>query len=311
MKSELVTWHRVIGFIRLGRPLFLTGGFVFHALGVSVSLFQGTPLNLSALFWGQLAISAIQWMTHYGNDYFDLAADRANATPTRWSGGSRVLVEGRIPAKVALRTAVAFALIAVVATVISGVFIQPAWGTIPLLLSSALLAWEYSAPPLRLQSRGFGPAAVVLLVPILTPLVGYYLQAGRLTALIFLASCPLAFLQAAMLFVIDFPDASGDRRVGKRTLVIRLGEARAARVFLGILAMAYLLLPLSTALGLPGVVAAADLLPLPLSIWLAWCMAHGAWRDPAQWNNLGFVSIVLLMATTILETAVFLGLALV
>jgi hypothetical protein len=41
-------------------------------------------------------------MTHYSNDYFDLAADRANFTPTRWSGGSRVLVQTTLPPRWAL-----------------------------------------------------------------------------------------------------------------------------------------------------------------------------------------------------------------
>jgi 1,4-dihydroxy-2-naphthoate octaprenyltransferase len=310
VNSELVTWRRLIDFVRLGRPLFLVGGFVFHGLGAAVALFQGATLNRSALFWGQIVISAIQWMTHYCNDYFDLTADRANTTPTRWSGGSRVLVEGRISARVALQTAVGLAMIAVAATVITGVFIQPAWGTVPLLLLSVLLAWEYSAPPLRLHSRGFGAVTVVLLVPVLTPVIGYYLQAGHLTPLILLASCPLAFLQAAMLFVIDFPDASGDKGAGKQTLVVRLGRARAARVYLMLLALTYLLLPLLMVLGLPGAVVVAVLLPFPLPIWLAWRMARGAWQDPAVWNSLAFASISLLVGTAVLETILFLGLAL-
>ena len=48
-------------------------------------------------------MTAAQLMTHYANDYFDLEADRANRTPTRWSGGSRVLPAGVLPPRVALR----------------------------------------------------------------------------------------------------------------------------------------------------------------------------------------------------------------
>ena len=89
--------NRVLDFVRLGRPMFLAGGFLLYALGAAMAFAAGAPLRPAALLWGQVAVSAIQLMTHYSNEYFDLAADRANQTPTRWAGGSRVLIEGRLP----------------------------------------------------------------------------------------------------------------------------------------------------------------------------------------------------------------------
>ena len=47
-------------------------------------------------------MTSFQLMTHYANDYFDLEADRANQTPTTWSGGSRVLPAGELSPRVAL-----------------------------------------------------------------------------------------------------------------------------------------------------------------------------------------------------------------
>lgn len=296
-------------YLRLGRPLFLGGGVIFHALGVSIALFQHVPLNFAALVWGQMAITAVQLMTHYSNDYFDFAADRANNTPSQWSGGSRMLVEGRVSVELARATAVAWGLTAFIVTLILGVFIQPAWATIPLLLLSLFLAWEYSAPPLQFHSHGVGAVIVALIVPTLTPLIGYYLQAGHFTRLTFLASFPLALLQMAMILVIDFPDAQGDRLAGKKTLVVRLGTSHTARLYVFLLGLVYLLLPSWLAFGLPSLVGMAVLLPLPLAGWLGWQMSHGAWQNPTQWNKLGFASVVLLMVTAVLVTAVFLILA--
>ena len=85
---------RILFALRMGRPHFLTGGVLLHCLGVAMARASGAPLRLPALLWGQAAVTAIQLMTHYSNDYFDLAADQANPTPTHWSGGSRVLPEG-------------------------------------------------------------------------------------------------------------------------------------------------------------------------------------------------------------------------
>ena len=301
--------RNLVDFIRLGRPLFLAGGFVFHALGVSIAVFQGFEINWAALVLGQVAITSIQLMTHYANDFYDLPADRLNLTPTRWSGGSRILAEGRLPPKAGLYGAVVFAGIALATTLILGLVVQPAPGTIPLLLLLMFLAWEYSAPPLRLHSRGAGEMTVALIVPVLTPLVGYYLQAGRLDLLPLLASFPLACLQAAMILVINFPDAAGDQQVSKRTLVLRLGPAGAVRFYLGLLAIAYLTLPLLVWACLPPPVAFAILLMLPLALWQGWRMQRGAWNEPAAWNSLGFWSIGLLMGSAMLETGAFFWLA--
>src|ERR1700724_2579167 len=98
---------RVRAFGRLGRPLFLGGGFVMYALGAALAGYAGVVVDWPRYAWGQLVVTAIQLATHYSNDYFDVAADKANATPTRWSGGSRVLVDGGLPRWVALATALA------------------------------------------------------------------------------------------------------------------------------------------------------------------------------------------------------------
>ncbi|MBP6786037.1 MAG: prenyltransferase [Candidatus Promineofilum sp.] len=291
--------------VRLARPQFLTGGFVFYGLGVVIALYQGAKLDVTALLWGQVAVTAAQLMTHFGNDYFDLHADRANTTPTRWSGGSRVLAEGLLSARTGLKLAVVCGTAALIATaVLAGVAGAGPWA-VGLLLAAVALAWFYSAPPLRLHSRGLGELTVALIVPVLTPLVSYALQAGRPGGLPLLAVFPLACFQAAMILVINFPDAAGDRQTGKRTLVVRLGAARAARLHTALLATAYLSLPLLVGAGLPALAAWAVLLPLPLAAWLTWRMVRGGWRDPAAWNGLAFWSIGLLMASAGLVMAAF------
>lgn len=305
----------LINFVRLGRPLFLVGGFVFHALGVAIALYEGATLNLSALIWGQVAITAIQLMTHYSNDYFDLAADRANPTPTRWAGGSRVLAEGLLPPRVALVAAVVLAAVALLATLYLGLAIQPARWTIPLLLLALFLAWEYSAPPLRLHSRGLGEVTVAILVPILTTVVGCYLQTGQFTiqlmTLLFAATFPLALLQMAMILLINIMDAAGDQQVMKRTWVVRAGPERAANAYTLLLTLTYTNLLLLIFNGVridafPLLVSGAAFLSLPLAVWQIRRMWRGDWRDPAHWDSLAFGSIVLLMTTAALETAAFL-----
>ena len=92
--ERIASGTRILFVLSMGRPNFLVGGLLLHWLGVAMALASGASLRLPALLWGQAAVTAIQLMTHYCNDYFDLAADLANPTPTHWSGGSRVLPAG-------------------------------------------------------------------------------------------------------------------------------------------------------------------------------------------------------------------------
>lgn len=293
-------------FIRLGRPHFLAGGFLLHALGACIAWFSGAPVNIMVYVWTQLAISATQLMTHFANEYFDLAADRANLTATPWSGGSRVLPAAELPPRVALIASLVLMASALCAALVLALVVQAGVLTLPLLLLALALAWFYSAPPVRLHSRGWGELGASLVVPCLTPLVGYYTQAGRLSALPILAVVPLACLQFAMLMAINFPDAAGDAAVGKRTLVVRLGARSGAVVRAAAIALAYLSLPLLVALGLPSFVALALLPLIPLALWQLWRTARGDWSQPARWNLLAFLSVAHLIAAISLELGAFL-----
>ncbi|MBC8099293.1 MAG: prenyltransferase [Armatimonadetes bacterium] len=291
--------------IRLGRFPFLGGGIILHCLGIGMALYDGSSLNIRAVVWGQLAISATQLMTHYANDYFDLQADRANRTPTNWSGGSRVLVENRLPPTIALWIALGLAAIAFGSIVVLSVWVRPGFGTLALLLTAQGLAWFYSAPPIRLHSRGLGELTTAIIVTLLTPLTGYYLQSGVITLLPLLAVLPLCCLQFAMLLAIEVPDAEGDRLVHKRTLVVRLGSRRAAQLYGVLLLLAYALLPLLVGATLPLAVAVAIVAIFPLAASLLWRVYRGHWQQPAHWNALGFYTIALLIGTATAELAAF------
>jgi 1,4-dihydroxy-2-naphthoate octaprenyltransferase len=279
---------------------------MLYGLGVLIALFIGTRLNVAVLLWGQVAVTATQLMTHYSNEYFDLAADRANPTPTRWSGGSRVLAEGYLQPQVALVTAAIMGAIALLASLMLAFVLNTGPLTLPILLLALILGWSYSSPPLHLNSHGLGELTGAILISGLTPMVGFYLQARSLELLPFLVVFPLCCFQFAMLLVINFPDEAGDAAAGKHTLIYFLGKKNNARLYLALLLLAYTSLPLFLILGLPGIVALALLLISPLAIWLAWRMWRGAWAEPDQWDSLGFWSIGLLMASVSAELLAFL-----
>jgi 1,4-dihydroxy-2-naphthoate octaprenyltransferase len=268
-------------------------------LGAAIAALTGHALDLQRYVLGQGAVTAFQLMTHYANDYFDYDADRANTTPTRWSGGSRVLANAELPRHVALVAALVLAAIGVAVTL---ALWHLAGARVALVLCAiGVLAWGYSAPPLRLCATGLGELDTALVVTGLVPALGFLLQAPDRAGLdlLGLAIVTPCLLQFAMLLAIEFPDAAGDAATGKRTLVVELGAARAAKLYVAISALAYLWLPVAVVLGLPGRVAVLAALTAPVALWrIARVAEH---RDPAAYERLTFFAVFVLVATSAAE----------
>jgi 1,4-dihydroxy-2-naphthoate octaprenyltransferase len=294
-------------FVRLGRPLFLLGGFVLYGLGAAVAVAQGRTIELSVYLLGQVVITAFQVMTHYANDYFDYEADRANATPTRWSGGSRVLTRDEVPRGAALAGALGAAAVGIVTAIVLASR-HPGPLLVPVALTILVLSWLYSGPPLRLHSTGLGEFDAVLVVAALVPFFAFYLQAPDLVGvrILLLAIVPVCCLQFAMLLAVGVPDSVGDSTVGKQTLVLRLGGLRAARWYMMAVAMAFAALPVLVGAGLPLAVAGTAALLVPLAAWRIWCASGGRALRPERWESLTFWSVALLVLTATAEIAGFL-----
>jgi 1,4-dihydroxy-2-naphthoate octaprenyltransferase len=126
----------------------------------------------------------------------------------------------------------------------------------------------------------------------------YLVQRGSAPAWLLHLAAPLGIMISAFLFVNEMPDARADGESGKRTLVVRLGKARASRVFalFPLVAFGYqlalpLLAPVSAGvwlgfIGLPFGIAAAQ------RVWTR----HARTADivPAQgWTLLSFVLLAL------------------
>ncbi len=196
------------GFAALTRPVFLLGGFLFYALGAAFAHAAGARIGWGRYLLGQALVTATQLATQYANEFFDLAADRANPNRTWLSGGSGVLVAGRLAPEVAERAALAAAgaSLGLAAWVL---VVEPAVAAIGAL--ALLGGWYYSAPPLRIHSSGWGEFEASVIVVVLTPLAW--------------AAAGLMPLHLAMLAGLHLPDREADAATGKRTLVVRAGPA--------------------------------------------------------------------------------------
>lgn len=294
---------RAVAVVRLGRPVFLLGGFALYGLGALAAVRRGYRFDGVAFALGQLAVSSIQLMTHYCNDYYDYEADKANHTPTRWSGGSRVLVKHELPRSVALRAALLVGAIAPLAACALLLRSPERAGVVVLLFVMQALAWSHAGPPLRLHSRGLGEPVTALVVPLLTPLAGFLLQSERFELFPITLSAPLVFLQIAMLVTIEFPDYAGDRSVGKLSWVVLLGPERAARVVQASIVLAFLLAAAGTRLEVPHRVALGFLALSPLAAVQCFRLQRGDHRREFAWESLAFTSVALFFLSMLAELA--------
>jgi 1,4-dihydroxy-2-naphthoate octaprenyltransferase len=293
-----------LAFVRLGRPIFLIGGVVMYGLGTAMAVVEGARWDGQLYVLGQLAITAFQAMTQFSNEYFDYEADKANATPTRWSGGSRVLPRGELPRWSALLASVLSALAGlIIVTVLWSRYPLPLlW---PLTLAIVLLAWFYSAPPFRLLASGWGELDGTLVVTILVPLFGFYLHNPLLVGLgrLLLVVLPVSLLQFSMLLAVAVPDAEGDSLVGKKTLVVRLGVDQAV-LWQAVTALAaFTALPLLTVLGMPARVGMALLMLSPIALWRAWITVRTLHLENESRRSVAFWATALFALSALAEIA--------
>ncbi len=94
----------------------------------------------------------------------------------------------------------------------------------------------------------------------------YYVQLEELDWLPFWLSVSVGLLSTAILVVNNVRDLETDRRAGKRTLAVRLGRERTRRLYLGMVAGAFVVLPLGLLLADGPGWALLGLLAAPLAV---------------------------------------------
>jgi 1,4-dihydroxy-2-naphthoate octaprenyltransferase len=273
-----------MAFIRLGRPKFLLYSTVLFGLGTAAAVHAGERIDLALWARGQLFVWCVHLMTHYCNEYFDLEADRANPSPTAWTGGSRVLVQGLVSPATSL--AAAHVLLFVCGALAATMPTPTARG---MACATVALAWFYTAPPFRLNYNGLGELTVATVLNGLWPLLAFHLQATRFSPALLCALVPTFVVQLVRMMVMNLSDYEGDRRVQKRTLVVLLGPVLAVRVFaVGQLVAYGAIVAFLSAGVLPAPVGAAMLVTSPIALWQTRRLLRGAIRDPRQANSVVF-----------------------
>lgn len=228
--THLAAWiqaMRPLAQLNIALPLLFGQALAFAALG---------RFSLGWMYVVGLFGALVQLVIVFVNDFADRETDKLNTTFGRFSGGSRVLPEGKL-APAVLRRAALMALAAMMLMSGGLAFAGRPWAP-ALAFAVALLVWAYNHPPLRLAYRGHGEFVQGLGVGVVLPLVGYYFQAGGFAGFTWTALVPMVLLGYVGNILTALPDVPSDRASGKLSYPVRRGQWLARRHALELLAMA-------------------------------------------------------------------------
>jgi 1,4-dihydroxy-2-naphthoate octaprenyltransferase len=253
------------------RPAFLTITLAGCLLGLATAVAGGAGFD-----WVRAVVTLLlALLAHAGINVYNDYCDHLNGTDARntqriypFTGGSRFIQNGVLtPRQVRV-----FAMLLFAATIAGGLWLLGVAGTGLLWvgLAGLFIGWAYSAPPLKLNSRGVGELCVT--AGFLLVVVGAdYAQRGAFAPLPWLAGAPYAFLVANILYINQFPDRAADLASGKLHWVARLQPATAA--------WGYGLILLLAALALLGGIGLGELPSAAVGVLVMWIPSVLAWRQ--------------------------------
>ncbi len=217
------------------RPKTLTATIAPVAVGSALAFFTGAfePLPALAALAGGLLI---QIGTNLANDVLDF---RRGADTAARLGPTRVVQAGLLtPRAVAWGAAAAFggaALVGLYLVAVGG------WPILVLGLASILSGVLYTAGPYPLAYVGLGDLFVMAFFGIGAVAGTYYVQALELSPAAILLGVAVGAMSVGILTVNNLRDIDTDRAAGKRTLAVRMGEARTRAYYAGMIALAFVI----------------------------------------------------------------------
>jgi len=223
--------------LQAARPLAQVNLIVPLCFGQAMAFAATGEFSLTTLYVTYVWSTALLLLIVFSNDYADREGDALNRTYNEFSGGSRVLPEGRLrPEELRGASWLALASLASASSVLALWAGRP-WTPLFAVLAAALV-WAYNFAPLRLSYRGHGEALQGLGTGVLLPLFGFYTQAGGLDGFPPLALVPMFLLGVVGNVATALPDTPADAAVGKRTYPVRRGQWAARRHGLELVVMA-------------------------------------------------------------------------
>ncbi len=202
------------------RPRTLGAAVSPVLVGTAVASRYGDVVWWRAGFCLLLAV-ALQVGVNYANDY----SDGVRGVDTQRRGPVRLTASGlAAPARVKQAALLSFTVGGLLGIVLA---VAVDWRLVLVGAASILAAALYSGGPKPYASSGLGEVMVLVFFGFVATCGSAYVHLERVPWLAVGAAVPVGLLACAILLVNNLRDVDSDRDVGKRTLAVRVGKARA------------------------------------------------------------------------------------
>jgi len=242
------------------RPRTLPAAASGVAMGCALAWYDGSFQLLPALACVLIAL-LLQIGSNVANDVFDF--ERGADTAERL-GPVRVTQAGFLtPTQVKRGMVVIFGLAAMLGLYLAAL---RGWTVIWLGAAAILSAVAYTGGPYPLGYHGLGDVFVFLFFGLAAVAGTYFVQVGSVSVIAWWMSVPVGLIVTAILVVNNLRDIDSDRRAGKHTLAVRLGERGAKIEYVLCMAIAYLIVPALVLMNLIPIGGMLAWLSLPVAV---------------------------------------------
>jgi 1,4-dihydroxy-2-naphthoate polyprenyltransferase len=192
---------------------------------VPVLIGSGVAAGYGGFSWWRAVLAlvvalALQVGVNYANDY----SDGVRGSDEKRVGPVRLVASGLAPPRQVLTAAFGCFFVAGVAGLALAAAVS--WWLLPVGVACIAAAWFYTGGPRPYGYFGFGEVFVFAFFGVVAVAGTAYVEMLRFSWLGLAASLPAGLLACALLMINNLRDIRTDAQAGKRTLAVRLGEAR-------------------------------------------------------------------------------------
>ncbi len=259
--NKIKLWAKAV------RAPFFTASVISVILGAIIAWYISGQFHLLNFVLTTIGVILIHAGTNLINDYFDHKSnlDEINVNHTPFSGGSRVIQDNEISPKTMLIVGLGtFVFAAIIGFYLNAV----TSGNVILYIgiTGFFIGYFYTAKPLKLGYTAMGEFITFIACGPLVVYGAYYVMAQTHAIQPLFASVPVGLLVGLILYINEFQDHEADKKIGKRTIVVVLGKAKAIKLYYVFLIFNYVWVIFGIILGLLPVYTAVIILTLPLCI---------------------------------------------
>jgi 1,4-dihydroxy-2-naphthoate polyprenyltransferase len=206
---------------------------------VPVLIGTGVALGYSRFSWWRALLAllvalSLQVGVNYANDY----SDGVRGSDDKRVGPVRLVATGLAPPKQVLTAALGcFFLAGMFGLVLAAV---TSWWMVAVGVACVAAAWFYTGGSHPYGYIGLGEIFVFAFFGVVAVTGTAYVQMDRLSWMGLAASVPAGLLACALLMINNLRDIRSDVQAGKRTLAVRLGDARSRKAYVGALVVPFI-----------------------------------------------------------------------